>query len=68
MMSKLNITVKGKFKEWGFTFHGDPKDIAQYRRDGLNVDEVLNSAPESYPTWLSWLVFRFQDFRRWLNG
>lgn len=49
-MSKLSITVNGKFKQW--TFNIDGKNIEQYRRDGLEIDVVHNTIPEWLPHWL----------------
>lgn len=45
---RLSITVKGREKTWGFTFDHDPKYLAEWRADGLEIDEVLNTIP----TWI----------------
>lgn len=46
-MSKLlSIHVRGKRKSWSFVFSGDPKHIEEWRADGLQVFEVVNSIPE----------------------
>lgn len=42
----LSIDVRGKSKSWNFTFSGDPKYIAEWRADGLDVSEVCNIIPE----------------------
>lgn len=60
-MTKLSITVKGKFKTWTFTTDADPSSIEQYRRDGLEVDEIYNAVPEYVPHFLAGLWFRLED-------
>lgn len=46
-MSKklLTIKVRGKEREWSFTFNGDPKYIDAWRADGLQVSELVNTIP-----------------------
>ncbi len=46
MKKLLEIEVQGKSRKWGFLFEGDPKHLADWRADGLVVDEVLNIIPE----------------------
>jgi hypothetical protein len=45
---QLSIHVRGNSKEWSFTFLGDPRCLAEWRADGLEIDEVLNTIP----TWV----------------
>lgn len=47
-MSKklMCVDVRGNRKQWGFMFYGDPKHLADWRADGLVVDEVENIIPE----------------------
>lgn len=45
MVKSISITVKGRHKTWAFTFQGDPKHIAEWQADGLNVAEVYNTVP-----------------------
>ncbi len=46
-MSKklLHITVRGKGKTWGFEFYGDPRYLDEWRADGLDIVEVVNTVP-----------------------
>lgn len=37
----LSIAVTGRSKAWTFEFMGDPKHLAAWRADGLEVDEVV---------------------------
>jgi hypothetical protein len=39
----LTITIQGKHKLWSFTFEGDPAYLEEWRRDGLEIDEVISS-------------------------
>lgn len=47
-MSKklLSVTVHGKEKTWGFNFYGDTKYLDEWRSDGLEVVEILNTIPQ----------------------
>jgi hypothetical protein len=45
MKQTLSITVKGKHKTWSFNFPGDPKYLAEWEADGLEVYEVMNTIP-----------------------
>jgi hypothetical protein len=45
-VKKLEIEVRGKEKTWGFMFDGDPKHLAEWRADGLEVNEIFNIIPE----------------------
>jgi hypothetical protein len=46
MVRKLQITVRGREKQWGFMFDGDTRHLADWRADGLEVDEIINTIPE----------------------
>lgn len=46
MKKLLSIEVKGKTKEWSFSFYGNPKYLDEWRKDGLEINEVINSVPE----------------------
>ena len=64
----LSITVKGKNKTWGFNFYGDPKYLADWRADGLQVDEVVGSIPVwAVELGLTKLWFRLQDIFNFRN-
>ena len=43
---KLQITVRGREKRWGFMFDGDTRHLADWRADGLEIDEIINTIPE----------------------
>ncbi len=41
-MKTYELVVKGKSHTWGFMIHDpDPKHVADWRADGLDVDEVM---------------------------
>lgn len=40
-----NLTIRGKDKTWGFTINVDPKYLPEWRADGLEIDEIVNSVP-----------------------
>ena len=42
----ISIDVRGKNHTWGFAFYGDPKNIAEWQADGLEVYEIENVIPE----------------------
>lgn len=42
---QLSIEVRGKEKSWSFTFLGDPKYLDEWRADGLEVFELVNTIP-----------------------
>ena len=45
-MKKLySVKVKGIEKAWLFNFYVDPKYLDDWRKDGLEIDEVLNVIP-----------------------
>lgn len=46
MKQKLQITVRGRRHLWDFDFEGDPKCLQEWRDDGLDVAEVVNTIPE----------------------
>lgn len=46
MASKLLcIHIRGRHKSWGFNFYGDPKYLDEWREDGLEVTEIVNTVP-----------------------
>lgn len=68
MKQRLSITVRGKQHEWTFHFDGDPKYLAEWREDGLIIDEVVNSIPD----WIAGTVLMrpwifFQDIFNFRN-
>lgn len=42
----MSITVKGNQKTWSFNFYADPKYLKEWREDGLEIDEIVNTIPE----------------------
>ncbi len=46
MKRLMEVEVQGKRCKWGFVFEGDTKHLADWRADGLVVDEVLNIIPD----------------------
>lgn len=67
-MKRYAITVRGARKTWSFTIDAEPEHVADWRADGLIVDELIYSVPE----WVvdlggTWLWCRASDvfnFRR----
>jgi len=55
-MSKkqMSILVVGKEKTWSFNFLGDPKHLEEWKKDGLDVEEVINSIPD-WAVELGWV-------------
>lgn len=45
-MKRYSVTVRGKLKTWSFTIDARPEHVADWRADGLEVDELVNSIPE----------------------
>ena len=58
----LSLSIKGKEKTWSFNFYGDTKYLKDWRNDGLEIDEVINTIPD----WIVYMGFSriwifFQD-------
>lgn len=46
-MKKLySLEIRGKSKEWSFNIYADPKHVEDWREDGLEINEIVNSIPE----------------------
>ena len=45
MKKLLSVEVKGAEKNWSFDFHGDPKHLEEWREDGLEINEIVNTIP-----------------------
>lgn len=41
----INVTTKTG-RVFGFPFEGDPKFLEEWRAEGLDIDEILNTIPE----------------------
>jgi hypothetical protein len=68
MKRTLSVTVRGKTKEWAFNFEGDPKDLAEWRADGLEVIEIGGSIPAwTLGTPLAPMLLAWQSFWQWLR-
>lgn len=68
MKRTLSITVRGKHKTWCFNFKGDPKYLAEWEADGLEVYELLNTIPEwAVNMGLTRIWCRVQDAWQWLR-
>jgi len=44
----LSITVQGKHNKYSFNFYGDTKHIENWRNEGFEIDEIVNTIP----TWI----------------
>jgi len=62
-MNKLmSIEVKGNTKKWSFNFYGDPKYLDEWRKDGLEINEIVNTVPLSVANaGLSGIWMKCQD-------
>lgn len=69
MKRPLCVNVRGKDGTvYGFPFDGDPQYLAEWRANGLDIDEVCNTIP----VWvvslgLTWVWCRVQDAWQWLR-
>lgn len=45
MKKLLSVEVKGQEKSWSFEFYGDPKYLDEWRQDGLEINEIVNTIP-----------------------
>ena len=50
MMRRCELRIRGKSYDWAFRVRGTARDIHEWRGDGLQIDEVVNSVP-------SWVYF-----------
>lgn len=52
MTRKLyGLAVRGKHCEWGFRVWLDPKYLDDWRGDGLQIDEIVNTIPAWWVEW-----------------
>lgn len=63
------IVVRGKSgRQFQFTFYGDTQYIKEWRNEGFEIMEVLNTIPMwANNLGLSKPWFAVQDFWRWLR-
>lgn len=45
MNKLLSVRLHGNRRTWQFEFYGDPKYLAEWRADGLEIYEVCNVIP-----------------------
>lgn len=68
MKQTISIHVRGKTKQWCFNFKGDPKHLEEWRADGLEVYEVVNSIPDwAVDLGLTHIWCKVQDLWRWVR-
>lgn len=52
-MAKMYLTsVRGREKRWCLQFAGTPEQLRDMREDGVEVDEIENTIPESLPRFI----------------
>jgi hypothetical protein len=63
------INVRGKSgATFGFPFTGDPKYLEEWRSEGFEIDEVLNTVPAwAADLGLARIWCRVQDAWQWLR-
>ena len=44
-LSRYTITVRGKRRTWSLDLDADPRFVEEWRADGLEIDEVINTIP-----------------------
>jgi hypothetical protein len=45
MKRPYSVTVRGRYRTWAFTVNAEPEWVRDWREDGLEVDEVVNTIP-----------------------
>lgn len=62
------VTVRGAHSTWGFPITAEPEHVEDWRADGLEVDEIVNSIPEwAQRLGLTHTWFMVQDFWQWMR-
>jgi hypothetical protein len=73
----MSVEVKGKHSRWGFEFYGDPAYLEEWRADGLEVYEIVNTIPVWVVRWgltLPWCFmqdlfnFKFGELRYYFRA
>jgi hypothetical protein len=68
MKQTYSITVRGKHHEWSFPIVATESDASDWRADGLEVHQVLNSIPEwAQRLGVTRIWCRGQDLWGWLR-
>ena len=45
-MTKLySLAIRGRKKSWGFRIEADPRHVEDWRADGLELSEIVNTIP-----------------------
>jgi hypothetical protein len=63
----MRVTVRGDRHTWSFRTYQDPRNLAEWRADGLEIVEIENSVPMWLPAGLTraWCfaqdVFNFRN-------
>lgn len=45
MKRRMFVEVSGRSSLWMFEFYGDPAHLADWRADGLEVNEIVGTVP-----------------------
>lgn len=60
-MKLMTVTVRGREKNWCFSFYGDPAHFPDWVADGLDVVQIENTVPMNLPNWVpvrAWTVLQ----------
>lgn len=62
MKRKMSITVKGNHHKWSFNFYAEQKYLDDWRKDGLEINEIVNDIPvQAKELGLTKIWFFIQD-------
>jgi hypothetical protein len=61
-MKRYEITVQGHWHKWGLEIDADDQTVYDLRRDGFQMDELVNTIPEQSPIPV-WLWCWLQDMK-----
>lgn len=64
MKQRYSLTVSGSKHTWVFPISAPPEHVADWRADGFDVTEVVNTIPAHMPYWLMRLWAKAQDIWR----
>lgn len=51
-MKRYSLVVRGTRHEWSFPVTAPAERAADWRRDGLRVDGIVNTIPDWLPWWI----------------
>ncbi len=65
----MSIAVRGKSKEWTFSFYADPRYVEEWRSDGLEIYVIENTVPMWVPSPLirAWCFLQDTVNFKWLR-